>query len=237
MMSSRKRRNTIVKTIAITLIAGTISFAGDITISNADEVNTGVVKQCDFLNMRSGASTSNSVVGKVNTGDSVQIIEKSSNGWYKIKTVGNVTGWVNGRYITESGSVETNTQNSSEKVQSLLNLAYKQSGKPYKWGASGPSAFDCSGFTSYVYRNAVGISIPRTSSAQSGYGTTVSKSNLQPGDLVFFSTNGTGRVSHVGIYVGGGNMVHAPSSGKTISVTSINSSYYTSRFVTAKRVL
>lgn len=125
---------------------------------------------------------------------------------------------------------------STSSVQAVLNLAYSKIGCPYVWGAEGPNSFDCSGFTSYVFRNAAGVSLPRTSSAQSGYGMTVSKSNLQAGDLVFFNTSGKG-VSHVGIYVGGGKMVHAPSSGKTVSVTSINSSYYSSRFVTAKRVL
>lgn len=124
----------------------------------------------------------------------------------------------------------------SGKVSAVLNLAYSKLGSPYEWGASGPNTFDCSGFTSYVFRNAAGVSLPRTSSAQSGYGRTVSKSNLQPGDLVFFNTSGKG-VSHVGIYEGGGNMIHSPSSGKTVSVTSINSSYYSARFVTAKRVL
>ena len=125
---------------------------------------------------------------------------------------------------------------STSKVQAVLNLAYSKQGCPYVWGAEGPNTFDCSGFTSYVFRNAAGVNLPRTSSAQSGYGKTVSKSNLQPGDLVFFNTSGSG-VSHVGIYVGGGSMIHAPSSGKTVSVTSINSSYYSARFVTAKRVL
>lgn len=120
-------------------------------------------------------------------------------------------------------------------AQAVVNLAYAKIGSPYVWGAEGPNSFDCSGFTSYVMRNAAGVSIPRTSSAQSGYGQTVSRDNLQPGDLVFFNTSGSG-VSHVGIYVGGGNMVHSPSSGKSVSVASINSSYYSSRFVTAKRV-
>ncbi len=125
---------------------------------------------------------------------------------------------------------------STSKVQAVINLAYSKIGSPYVWGAEGPNSFDCSGFTSYVFRNAAGVSIPRTSSAQSGFGKTVSKANLQPGDLVFFNTSGSG-VSHVGIYVGGGKMVHAPSSGKSVSTASINSSYYSSRFVTAKRVL
>ena len=125
---------------------------------------------------------------------------------------------------------------STSSVQAVLNLAYSKIGCPYVWGAEGPNSFDCSGFTSYVFRNAVGVSIPRTSSAQSGYGRTVSKANLQPGDLVFFNTSGSG-VSHVGIYVGGGNMIHSPSTGKTVRVTSINSAYYSARFVTAKRFL
>lgn len=125
----------------------------------------------------------------------------------------------------------------STSVQAVLNLAYSKQGCPYVWGAEGPNSFDCSGFTQYIYRNAVGKSIPRTSKAQSNYGQTVSKANLQPGDLVFFTTNGSGSVSHVGIYVGGGNMIHSPSTGKTVRVTSINSAYYTARFVTAKRIL
>lgn len=126
---------------------------------------------------------------------------------------------------------------SSSSVQSVLNLAYSKQGLPYVWGAEGPNSFDCSGFTKYVFKNSVGVSIPRTSKEQANFGQTVSKSNLQPGDMVFFTTDGSGQVSHVGIYVGGGSMIHAPSSGKNIKVTSIESSYYTQRFVTAKRVL
>ena len=128
-------------------------------------------------------------------------------------------------------------QGDTSVAQAIVNLAYSKIGSPYVWGAEGPNSFDCSGLTSYVYRNAAGISLPRTSSAQSGYGKTVSKANLQPGDLVFFSTNGTGNVSHVGIYVGGGNMVHSPAPGQSVHTVSINSSYYASTYVTAKRVL
>lgn len=124
----------------------------------------------------------------------------------------------------------------SSLAQAVVNLAHAKIGSPYVWGAEGPNSFDCSGLTSYVYKQAAGISLPRSSSAQAGYGKTVSKSNLQPGDLVFFTTNGTGNVSHVGIYIGGGNMIHSPKPGQSVHITSINSSYYTSKFVTAKRV-
>lgn len=119
-------------------------------------------------------------------------------------------------------------------AQAVVNLAHSKLGSPYVWGSEGPNSFDCSGLTSYVYKNAAGVSLPRTSSAQSGYGQTISKSNLQPGDLVFF---GSGSVSHVGIYIGGGNMIHSPKPGESVKITSINSSYYSGRFITAKRVL
>ena len=81
-----------------------------------------------------------------------------------------------------------------------------------------------------------GITLPRSSKAQSQKGKTISKSNLQPGDLVFFNTNGSG-VSHVGIYIGNGNMIHSTKPGDVVKTTSINSSYYKNKFVTAKRYL
>ena len=126
---------------------------------------------------------------------------------------------------------------STSSVQAVLNLAYSKIGCPYVWGAEGPNTFDCSGFTSYVFRNAAGVNLPRTSSAQSGYGKTVSKSNLQPGDLIFSSTNGTGRVTHVAIYVGNGQMIHAPRTGKNVEKISVSNSYWSKAYVGARRVL
>ncbi|MGL5712835.1 MAG: NlpC/P60 family protein [Paraclostridium sp.] len=125
----------------------------------------------------------------------------------------------------------------SNKASAVLNLAYSKLGSPYEWGAEGPNTFDCSGFTSYVFRNAAGISIPRTSGSQYGAGRAVSKSDLMAGDLVFFSSNGGASITHVGIYVGGGNMVHSPRTGDVVKVSSINSSYYTKTYVGARRVL
>ena len=81
-----------------------------------------------------------------------------------------------------------------------------------------------------------GITLPRSSKAQSQKGKNISKSNLQAGDLVFFNTNGSG-VSHVGIYIGNGNMIHSTKPGDVVKTTSINSSYYKNKFVTAKRYL
>ena len=120
-------------------------------------------------------------------------------------------------------------------AQSLLDEAAKYLGIYYVWGGSTPAGFDCSGFTQYVCR-ANGISIPRVADDQlHGPGTYVTRSQLQPGDLVFFGSGDY--ASHVGMYVGDGMMIHSPSTGKAIQYTSIDSSYYTSRFIGGKRVI
>ncbi|MCM0648968.1 C40 family peptidase [Clostridium swellfunianum] len=121
-----------------------------------------------------------------------------------------------------------------EGSNNVVAYAYKFLGKPYIWGASGPNAFDCSGFTSYVYK-AFGVSLPHQSGSQYGYGKSVSKSNLAQGDLVFFNTYGS--ISHVGIYIGGGRFIHAGNSRSGVIVSSLSEGYYASRLVGAKRVL
>ena len=104
----------------------------------------------------------------------------------------------------------------SEAAQ-IVKIAKAQVGDPYRYGAMGPSAFDCSGLTSFAFKNA-GVSIPRTSRAQSTVGTPVSKGDLQPGDLVFFYKP----VSHVGIYIGNGQVVHASTSGQPVKIGSVD---------------
>ena len=99
---------------------------------------------------------------------------------------------------------------------SVVQLALGRVGSPYRWGGTGPRSFDCSGLVNWAFRQ-VGVDLPRTSRALSRTGTPVSRANLRPGDLVFFYSP----VSHVGIYIGGGRMVHASSSGKPVAVAAI----------------
>ena len=190
----------------------------------------------DSLNMRKGAGTSYSVITKLSKGTVVDVLESASNGWKKIKTSNGTIGWVSGSYLANC-VVEQPSTPSTNKVQAVIDLAHKQLGKPYVWGAEGPNSFDCSGLIYYVYKNAAGITLPRTSSAQYSAGVAVSRSNLKAGDLIFSSTDGTGNITHVAIYVGDGQMIHAPRNGKNVEKVSINNSYWNKAYVGARRVL
>ena len=110
-------------------------------------------------------------------------------------------------------------------------------GTPYAWGGDSRSGIDCSGLTMRALA-AAGIKLPHSSRAQSQMGTPVSRGELQPGDLVFFATDAgkPGVVSHVGVYVGGGRMIHAPRTGKTVETVSLDSAYYRDHYVSARRV-
>lgn len=112
-------------------------------------------------------------------------------------------------------------------------------GTPYRWGGNSPNGgFDCSGLIVYVYRDVLGVRLPRTSRQMAAMGRpTVSRGSLRSGDLLFFATEGRGRVSHVGIYVGDGRFVHAPHTGSTVRLSKLDSPYWRSHYLLAKRVL
>ena len=216
------------------------------TNDNTNNETTGTTKYVNTtsgLNVRSGAGTSYSKLGKLEYKEKVTVLS-TSNGWSKINYNGK-TGYVDSSYLqnTVPGSNGNNANNHNNTVSTKANevIAYAKTllGKPYVWGAQGPNSFDCSGFTYYVFKNKAGIVLPRTSSAQSKYGTYVSKSNLKAGDLVFFDTNGAndGNVSHVGMYIGNGQMIHASYGQKKIVIANFNDSYYQKAYVNARRVL
>ena len=142
---------------------------------------------------------------------------------------------------TSSSSSSSNSSNSSSNSSSssnsigekLVNLAKGKLGCKYVYGATGPNTFDCSGLTQWCHKQ-LGITIPRTSLDQSKSGKSVNKSNLQPGDLIFWKTT-SAEVGHVGMYVGNGQFIHAPNKSKPVKYDSLSSSYYSSRYVRARR--
>ena len=133
---------------------------------------------------------------------------------------------------TKSSSTYT-TPASNPKGSSIVSTAKKYLGVKYVYGGTTPKGFDCSGLVQYVCKS-LGISVNRTAAAQFSNGRAVNKSDLQPGDLVFFAKSS--KISHVGIYIGGGQMIHAPHTGDVVRIASINSGYYKRTYVGARRV-
>lgn len=146
----------------------------------------------------------------------------------QVLPTGPIRRFGNGGYGSSAGTAQP-----SSLAKQLLGIASQYEGVPYVFGGTSPSGFDCSGFTRYVY-SAVGVDLPRMADEQYDIGNDVSMSNLAPGDLVFFSTYAPG-ISHVGIYIGDNQFINASSDG--VSVASLNSSYWSSRYVGAKRVI
>ena len=115
--------------------------------------------------------------------------------------------------------------------------ALRYLGTPYQWGGNGPNSFDCSGFVIYVLRP-FGVTLPRRSRDMVTSGVHVARSDVEPGDLLFFATMGGRTVSHVGLYIGGGQLIHSSSSRSGgVIISNFNSAYYVRTFVTARRVL
>ncbi|MDP4146405.1 MAG: SH3 domain-containing C40 family peptidase [Bacillota bacterium] len=184
------------------------------------------------LNVRSGPSTTNSIISKLLQGNSVKVLD-AINGWYKIQLSNGTVGWVSNAYLKiDAASIRQG------KINIVINTAKSLVGTPYVWGGKSlqDGGFDCSGFTQYSYR-AAGYDLNRVSRDQATQGVAVSMGNLQPGDLVFFSLAGDGRISHVGIYLGGGKMIHSPKTGDTVKITDITTSFWQTRFITARRII
>jgi cell wall-associated NlpC family hydrolase len=120
----------------------------------------------------------------------------------------------------DKGGTIPNVKAPGPAAQAAVDAALSQLGKPYVWGGTGPNGFDCSGLTQWAYRQA-GITLPRVAADQANYGTPISKSQLQPGDLVFFYSP----ISHEGMYLGNGQMVHAPTSGDVVKISPLQNNY------------
>ena len=211
------------------------------------------------VNVRQEANTSSTIVTTVALNTEVQVYSEE-NGWSKVK-VNNVDGYISSSLLsnnkqetssrsqstsrrtsstntttnkTSQTTAQTTTVPSSGNGSSIVATAKKYLGSKYTYGGSSPSTgFDCSGFTSYIFKQ-YGISLNRTAAAQYSNGVAVSRANLQPGDLVMFGKSG---INHVAIYIGGGQIIHASTPSTGVRIDSLSTGYYNNNYVGARRVL
>lgn len=231
-----------------------------------EEAKTVLYVSTETVNMREKAETTSRILKQLSMNDTVLLLEKTTDTWNKVEKNG-VVGYIASKYLSENRTevtsrslsesreeqknevkeeskpqVEQNTNNeqvavSSSKGEDIVSYAKQYLGYKYVSGGSTPKrGFDCSGFTSYVYKN-FGKSLSRTSKGQASNGKEVAKSELQLGDLVIFKGWGTNSIGHVGIYVGGNSFIHAANEDKGVVITSLSDSYYSSKYVTARRII
>lgn len=201
-----------------------------IDVSQPDDIISGFVT-ASVLNLRSGPSTAEPIVDKLSCGTPVIIAGEEDN-WYYISCDSGASGYVYSEYIMLSSNFSAD----SDEATALVGYALGYVGSSYSYGGTGPTSFDCSGFSQYIYSH-FGYSICRTAGGQMSSGTGISKEYLQPGDLVFFSDSSSGYITHVAIYIGSGQIVHANTPSTGVIVSDLSESYYVRTYAGACRVL
>ncbi|MBR2481881.1 MAG: C40 family peptidase [Oscillospiraceae bacterium] len=240
--------------------------SGDyLTVANtAEGISTYGKVTGSSVNVRSDAGTDFAKVTAVKKGASVTVTGFKS-GWYQISVSGK-TGWIRSDYVDLYASRPSGTSSSaggssnsaassipaasavsngqtytiSSTVSDLIAYAKSYLGVPYVYGGASARGFDCSGYTMYIFKH-FGINLPHSATSQLGYGIPVTREELQPGDLVFFrDTNySTKAASHVGIYIGNSQFIHATSSrgGKYVDIDSLNEAYHSRVFTVGRRLI
>lgn len=197
--------------------------------------------------VRAAASTDAPILGELWGGDVVWLTGYEENGFYEL-WYGDYVGYAYMDYISlDSVSTDDGTDTAGPDVPAepappvgngaIVDFAMQYLGYPYVWAGASPSGFDCSGFTQYVVQNVLGYTIPHYTDDQATVGTPVEYGQWAPGDLIFFTgTAGGGYYSHVGIYIGDGNMIHAENPSTGVVISSLYSDYYSAHYAMAKRL-
>lgn len=182
----------------------------------------------DEVRVRERPGTTYHCITIVYTGDELLVIKKYKN-WCQVRLPGNKKGWIPGRYLGEVKQVP----NLPSKERSVAVLARHFLGARYRWGGTTSRGFDCSGFVQTMFRR-VGVNLPHSAREQFKIGKPVKRSELRPGDRVYFHTYSSG-ASHAGIYTGDNKFIHASSRGKSVTISSLGDPYYKKRFLGGRR--
>ena len=190
------------------------------------------------VNVRAESNTGSEILNNLGLGSGITVVG-IEDGWYEITgTYGD--GYVRSDYISLTNETPL-TPGAAVGDSGIVDFARQYLGVRYSYGGASPSGFDCSGFTSYVYKQ-FGYKLNRSASDQLDNGVAVSRSELQPGDLVFFrdpATAGSYPMSHVGIYIGNGQFIHASSSKTSpgVKISNLSASWYTNIYAGARRII
>ena len=204
--------------------------SGNSGVTDMSSTSATVISPVHF---RKGPDTSYSSMQVLSAGTGVTITGQTEK-WYRVEYNG-TEGYIFKTYLTTE-SYTLSSSSSSAAGERIVAKAKEYLGVPYVYGGTSPSGFDCSGFVYYVYRQC-GYSITRTATTQNGDGTKVSRSSLQPGDIVIFYNSAMTAIGHSAIYIGDGQFIHASSSGGRVMITSLSSSYYDTHFYSARRIV
>jgi len=196
------------------------------------------------------ASTSSASYGTIPKGTTLKVVGINGSFYQVTNTSYSICGYVLGSNVSKTRPAASKPSSSSAskpaatknytKAEKVAILANSLQGRPYAYGAEGSQKFDCSGFTYYVYKNAAGVTLKRSSYEQgndSRFGTVASISGLRQGDMVCFNTSGGSVVDHVGVYIGGNKFIHASSTAGKVVVSEIDTAYYKSAFKWGKRIV
>ncbi|RKD24354.1 hypothetical protein BEP19_08140 [Ammoniphilus oxalaticus] len=214
----------------------TLANAGQ-TAVGSNRVSSGQAKatiQADRLNVREKGDLSGQVIGSFSRGVVVDVLQRGPQ-WSLVES-GGLKGYVSNDFLQAgAGTSVTTVSRSGNPFESRLqNVVRPLVGTPYKLGGTSPAGFDCSGFTAHVMGQ-FGVKLPRISEDQFHVGVAVDRANLQPGDLLFFDSYGSGKITHVGIYVGNNRIAHAAS--RSVSIDDATWYFNNYRYYGAKRVL
>lgn len=196
------------------------------------EVGSGRVNG-NGVRLRQDASYEADTITYLYNGEPLSVIGVSGE-WYKV-IYKDYTGYIHSDYVSIQEETSGVASSSSSEGQSIVDWAKEFLGTCYIYGGSSPSGFDCSGFTYYLFNNS-GYSITRTASSQWNDGEEVSKDELRVGDLVFFSSDSSSSIEHVGIYIGDGQFIHSSSGGGCVRINNLSDYYYTNNWYGAVRV-
>lgn len=217
-------KNRLLKTMGLlcfcTIIAAAVPNQALAAQGPGYQTSSSILVKVDEMNpsLYSAPDTSSEVVGQASTGNTYNVIEMVDESWVKIEA-GDVEGYLNTvKAATVAEMAEEVRDTSAARRQEIVNYGKQFVGNRYVYGGTNPNTgADCSGFTSYVMRNAAGVNLSHSSRAQAGQGRAISAAEIRPGDLVFYAQGS--RINHVAIYIGNGQVVHASNARDGIKIS------------------